>query len=90
VDAEAIVKRDREADVPVVAQARILERLATLAEGLQKDGLDRLADVADVLAYVAPDTDAGLPGWRLVEVDRSGNARQIQLDARTVRRRLGR
>jgi hypothetical protein len=88
-DAEAIVRRDREADVALVAQARILERLAELADGLPSDAVGRLARVADLLSTQPPDTDAGLPGWRLVEVDRSGSSRAIQLDARTVRRRLG-
>jgi hypothetical protein len=87
-DAEAVVRKDRDADVPEVARARLLARLTALSEGATDDALDLVAKAAELLAAEPADARAGLPGWRLVEVDRGGGSRAVQLDARVVRRRL--
>jgi hypothetical protein len=87
-DAEAVVRKDREADVPEVARGRLLARLASLGDGASDEALDLVAKVAELLASEPADARAGLPGWRLVEVDRDGRGRPIHLDGRVVRRRL--
>jgi hypothetical protein len=63
-DAEALVRRDRDGLMPVVATALIERRLAALVD----DAPDVVRRVAEILSSEGTKAKGSLPGWSLVEI----------------------
>lgn len=63
-DAEALVRRDRDGLMPVVATALIERRLAALVD----DAPDVIRRVTEILSSEGTKAKGSLPGWSLVEI----------------------
>ncbi len=88
IDADGLVRQDREGFFPVVASRMIEEAVAQLVddwpESTRPEARALVARVLAILTLRGSEVDPPLPGWRLIEVlpDRTGGedaARRIEL-----------
>jgi hypothetical protein len=77
-DAEALVRRDRDGLMPVVATALIERRLAALVD----DAPDVVRRVTEILSSEGTKAKGSLPGWSLVEIGPEPSPPNRRIDLR--------